>query len=75
MKNLTPNASLNVVIQISDDKRFLYYGYMHITKERVYKFFCCRKKLDKEFHDKLASLKNQVNDIKSNLNSPYLIDK
>lgn len=64
LKNILPNASIYVIFQLSDNKKYLYFGYLYITKERERKYFCSRHTLSEQDHAQLQNMIQQYNSIR-----------
>ena len=67
VKNYLPSASAYLILKLSDDLRYMYIGYMQISKEREFRFYVKKKTLKNQDHEKLDDLKMRLNDMKKDL--------
>ncbi|KRX09755.1 hypothetical protein PPERSA_02627 [Pseudocohnilembus persalinus] len=65
-----PNQQVQMLLKLSEDKRFLYFSYMAVQKneenegKREYKWFCKKKALNMEQYHKLEELNQRISDLK-----------
>ncbi|KAL4435549.1 hypothetical protein ABPG74_020325 [Tetrahymena malaccensis] len=73
---LLPNASSYLILQFSNDKRFLYFGFLRISKDRKLEVKIKRKEMNLEDHQTIQKLKLRYNLIKTALvKTPIIQEK
>ncbi|EAR90704.2 hypothetical protein TTHERM_00705200 (macronuclear) [Tetrahymena thermophila SB210] len=73
---LLPNGSSYLILQFSNDKRFLYFGFLRISKDRKLEVKLKRKEMKLEDHQTIQKLKLRYNLIKTALvKTPIIQEK
>jgi hypothetical protein len=75
IKDILPNSSGYLILQLSESKQFMYVAYMFINKQRETKYFCLKKQLLMEHHDLLRNIQLKLDNIQSTLvKTPLITD-